>query len=314
MPQNALTLPRSTTYLRAFSAVQRAADAGQLSPRTFGQYTRALLRAESEGVNLLSADDVASYAAGLPSSSRGFFAAAVRTMAKGMTAELKANVTPETLPEVQAALYRLEALGGAIKVPAAKGTKARTWLNSGQVERLTAAPDRTTAVGLRDAVAIGLMVGAGLRREEAAGMAWDWLVRQGERWVISVTGKGRKMRSVPISAELVALLDQWRTIAPPVGKNGRVLRRFYRGGRLGGALSAGYLREIVMAYSAAVNVELRPHDLRRSYAKIGRKEGGQALEQIKLLLGHSSINTTLIYTGEELDLESTASDYVPIGR
>jgi len=55
----------------------------------------------------------------------------------------------------------------------------------------------------------------------------------------------------------------------------------------------------------------RPHDLRRTYAQLGYN-AGVPITQISVLLGHSSIKTTQEYLNLNLDLESTASDFVPL--
>jgi integrase len=56
--------------------------------------------------------------------------------------------------------------------------------------------------------------------------------------------------------------------------------------------------------------ELQPHDLRRTYAELGRR-AGVSIEQISRLLGHATIKTTQEYLNIELDLETTISDFVP---
>jgi len=56
--------------------------------------------------------------------------------------------------------------------------------------------------------------------------------------------------------------------------------------------------------------ELAPHDLRRTYAQLGY-EAGVPITQISILLGHANVATTQRYLNLELDLETTASDFVP---
>ena len=56
--------------------------------------------------------------------------------------------------------------------------------------------------------------------------------------------------------------------------------------------------------------ELQPHDLRRTYAELGRR-AGVTISQISKLLGRSSIETTQEYLNIELDLETTISAFVP---
>ena len=56
---------------------------------------------------------------------------------------------------------------------------------------------------------------------------------------------------------------------------------------------------------------LAPHDLRRTYAELGHK-AGVPITQLSVLLGHSSVAVTERYLNLELDLDVTASDFVPI--
>jgi len=56
--------------------------------------------------------------------------------------------------------------------------------------------------------------------------------------------------------------------------------------------------------------DLQPHDLRRTYAELGRR-AGVPIEQIIILLGHANIKTTQEYLNIELDLEVTVSNFVP---
>ena len=64
-------------------------------------------------------------------------------------------------------------------------------------------------------------------------------------------------------------------------------------------------------FKAQIQVELAPHDLRRTYANLSRKAGAQ-LEQIQLTLGHESLSTTERYLGSELDFGQSPSDLIDI--
>jgi integrase len=70
---------------------------------------------------------------------------------------------------------------------------------------------------------------------------------------------------------------------------------------------------IVRKHSAMIGLPtLAAHDLRRSYAHLGF-EAGVPITQISILLGHSSVAVTQRYLNVDLDLECTASDFVPFG-
>ena len=66
----------------------------------------------------------------------------------------------------------------------------------------------------------------------------------------------------------------------------------------------------MLKYAKATSLgKLSPHDLRRTCAKLCRKAGGE-LEQIQLLLGHASVQTTERYLGAEQDLSSAVNDAI----
>jgi integrase len=70
--------------------------------------------------------------------------------------------------------------------------------------------------------------------------------------------------------------------------------------------------QLVNRYGKAIGIlELAPHDLRRTYAKLGY-EAGVPITQISTLLGHANIATTQKYLDLALDLETTASDFIPL--
>jgi len=212
----------------------------------------------------------------------------------------------------QETIAHLEAIRDAVVVHRVKGQKAHTWLTAEQVEQLFAAvPD--TLAGERDRVALGVLVGAGLRREEAVTLTFGDVLTQptpgGLRAVLGIRGKGDKLRSVPVSDDLRQLLSAW---GKRLEYRGRVLRRL-EGDGLGDDLTGAGLFDIVKHYGAAIGMpRLAPHDLRRTYAQIGYTNG-VPITQLSILLGHADIQTTMTYLNIKLDLDSTASDYVPIG-
>jgi site-specific recombinase XerD len=143
------------------------------------------------------------------------------------------------MAEIQALFVKMESIPEMIETPKAKGQKVHTWLSTRQVKALAATCDKSTIDGLRDAVVLGLLVGAGLRRQELAALTWDKVKFQpcGDkmRTVLEITGKGSKTRTVPISDGLAALLDTW---AETTGKEGYVARALGRSLELGESLGA----------------------------------------------------------------------------
>lgn len=205
------------------------------------------------------------------------------------------------LGEHVAALIR-----GVEGVPS-RGVRYGNWLTEDQALEMLGLPNLTTASGLRDFVLLSLLLGCGLRREEAAGVTVEQVVRRGDRWVIlDVTGKGRKLRTVVIPRWLEDPLTEWTAS----NTDGKLLRRINRGGRIQregmGATNIAY---IVVRYAAKVGVQCSPHDLRRTFA-LQSLEGGANVETIRQALGHSNLATTTKYVSSGLNLKNPACDYL----
>jgi len=133
---------------------------------------------------------------------------------------------PDNVNQVQATLYRFEALQEAIQVEVAKGQKAHTWLSPMEVKRLMSLPRLEKPIGRRDKITLGLCMAAGLRREEAVSLCFDdiaLLPLAGKtRTVLNVKGKGAKDRAVPINDKLAGDIQAW---GEEIGGQGLILRR-----------------------------------------------------------------------------------------
>ncbi len=126
--------------------------------------------------------------------------------------------------------------------------------------------------------------------------------------MLNVKGKGAKDRVVPISERLAEAIIDWQFL---VDAEGLILRSLGRNKMPGDSISTTGLYNIVQKRGAMIGKpELQPHDLRRTYAELGRR-AGVPISQISKLLGHASIETTQDYLNIELDLEMTISDFVP---
>lgn len=290
------------------AAINRANLAGSTKKKYSAMVTRYL----DTGGDPYNAAQLAAFAQGLPASGRAFLKAAVHLYTDKLALDIKAMARPEKVDAVQANLYRIEALQEAIKAPHPKGIKAHTWLNQKQVKALLNTCD-DSLTGQRDRIALGLLVAAGLRREEAAALTFDGTKLQpvGDkmRTVLAVKGKGAKNRVVPISDRLANAIDEW---GKQIYHQGRILRSIVRSGQLRNSLSTVGIFHIVQRHGAQIgNPELSPHDLRRTYAQLGY-EAGVLITQISKLLGHTSVTTTQRYLNLDLDLETTVSDFIPL--
>lgn len=302
-----------TTFQPAKTEIVRMIDNHpNLADSTKIQYRKAITAYLEAGHSLTDTTALAAYAVTLSKSSKSFLKAAVRLWTDHVANTAKASADPETVNAVTATLYRLDAINEAIQVKAAKGEKTHTWLSPAEVMKLYATCNIKTIQGKRNRIVLGILVGAGLRREELVSLAFDDLVMQpvkGKlRTVLNVTGKGAKDRAIPIKVELAAALDDWGNV---VGGSGYIARSVSKGDAIGDSLSAIGIFHIVRNAGRQIGKpDLAPHDLRRTYAQIGY-DSGISITQISKLLGHSSVATTQRYLNLDLDLETTISDFVP---
>jgi integrase len=189
-----------------------------------------------------------------------------------------------------------------------KGTRLGNWLTREQAKELLAVPDRSTLKGKRDYVILALLVGCALRRNELAELDVATIQQREGRWVLAdLEGKGRRIRTVAIPIWVKQGIDVWTTVAG-IDK-GRLLRSVSKSGKVNrDTLSDWAVWSVVEQSSKQIGIEhFGAHDLRRTCAKLCRKNGGD-LEQIKFLLGHSSIQTTERYLGSEQDIEIAVND------
>ncbi len=296
-------------------AIQAIRSDPTLQPSTKHQYIKALENYLATGEKLTDPVALTEYALTVGNSTRSFLAAAVTRMAQELELLAKGSATPDNISIIQAAVFRAQALQNAIKTTQPQGERAHTWLTWFEAEQLLDACHRRVSgktemriFAQRDRLAIGLMMAAGLRREEAASLQFTDIVKQNERYVLNVLGKGAKDRVVPINERLAEAIIDWQFL---VNAKGLILRSLGRKKEPGESISTTGLYNIVQKRGAMIGKpELQPHDLRRTYAELGRR-AGVPISQISKLLGHASIETTQDYLNIELDLETTISDFVP---
>ena len=120
--------------------------------------------------------------------------------------------------------------------------------------------------------------------------------RDGRWCIVDLVGKHGRVRTAPMPAWVKMAFNAW-TLASGVAA-GYVFRPVNRGGAVTGErLGEKLVWQMLKRYAAEVGVPgIAPHDLRRTCAKLCRAAGGE-LEQIQLLLGHASVQTTERYFG-----------------
>ena len=168
-------------------------------------------------------------------------------------------------------------------------------LSEAQVEALLAAPDTDTTLGLRDRAMLETLYATGLRVSELVGLT---LVQVGfDTGVVRVLGKGSKERLVPLGEEAIQWLKHYLTSAR-LELLGRAKSDAIFVTTRCTALSRQAFWQLVKRYAVKAGIaraSLSPHTLRHAFATHLINHGAD-LRVVQLLLGHSDITTTTIYT------------------
>jgi integrase len=199
-----------------------------------------------------------------------------------------------------------------VKGVASKGVRLGNWLTVKQAQTLLNTPDARTTKGLRDRAILAVLLGCGLRRSEVANLTIGHVQQRDGRWcIVDLHGKHGRVRTVPMPTWVKVAIDAWTSVAGVA--DGRVFRTVNRGGQVQSAvLNEKVVWQLLQGYAAAAGVPgIAPHDLRRTCAKLCRAAGGE-LEQIQLLLGHASVQTTERYLGTKQDLVHAPNDGIKL--
>ncbi|QSX73607.1 site-specific tyrosine recombinase XerD [Lysobacter arenosi] len=168
-------------------------------------------------------------------------------------------------------------------------------LAESQIEALLKAPDIDDANGLRDRAMLELMYAAGLRVSELVNLpATAVNLRQG---VLRVMGKGSKERLVPLGEEAQHWLERYLATARPQLAGKRALAPLFLTSA-GEAPTRQQFWVLVKRYAGFAGIDparISPHGLRHSFATHLLNHGAD-LRALQMLLGHSSLSTTQIYT------------------
>lgn len=167
-------------------------------------------------------------------------------------------------------------------------------LSEEQVESLLEAPDTGTALGLRDRTMLELMYATGLRVSELVGL--DIVGVNLNQGVVRVTGKGGKERLVPLGEIAADWLRRYlEESRPALVKGADCPRLFVTARRAGMTRQAFWYAVRRYSQKAGITRDVSPHMLRHSFATHLLNHGAD-LRVVQLLLGHSDLSTTQIYT------------------
>ncbi|WP_355659495.1 site-specific tyrosine recombinase XerD [Halomonas salifodinae] len=180
-----------------------------------------------------------------------------------------------------------------VRLPKVRPSLPNT-LDEAEVERLLAAPDTSTPLGLRDRAMLEVLYGCGLRVSELVNLSLASVnLRQG---VVRVLGKGDKERLVPLGEEGIVWLERYLRAG-----RGALMQDATRPALFPGRGDACLTRQAfwyrikVHARAAGITRPLSPHTLRHAFATHLLNHGAN-LRVVQLLLGHSDLSTTQIYT------------------
>jgi integrase/recombinase XerD len=170
------------------------------------------------------------------------------------------------------------------------------YLRLEEVEKLLQLPDQATPLGLRDRAMLEVLYSTGLRVSELTSLRVpDLDMKVG---CVRCIGKGDKERIVPVGKKALSIVEKYlRDGRPQLIGAGRGGGSFLFVNRRGGRISRVGVWKILSAYGkrAGFRIPLTPHMLRHSFAT-HLLERGADLRSVQLMLGHSDISTTQIYT------------------
>ncbi|MFW2178245.1 MULTISPECIES: site-specific tyrosine recombinase XerD [unclassified Moraxella] len=172
-------------------------------------------------------------------------------------------------------------------------------LSEADVEALLASPDTTTPLGLRDQAMLEVLYACGLRVSELMNLSLSE-VNLNAGW-LQVKGKGEKVRLVPLGEVALDVLQRYLLNARPLltlqksGRESHCQAVFLT--QQGGYMTRQNFWYAIKRYAtqAGIETEISPHTLRHAFATHLLNHGAD-LRSVQMLLGHSDLSTTQIYT------------------
>jgi integrase/recombinase XerD len=190
--------------------------------------------------------------------------------------------------------------------------KLPIFLNIEEVDRLLNTPDKNTIFGLRDRAMLELLYSCGLRVSELITLNYHNINLNEE--YIRIHGKGNKERLLPMGEVAIDYLNTYEKKARPFLLKSGQTDHYFLSNR-GSGMSRQNFFYIIKAYAvkAGIDKPLSPHTLRHAFATHLVQQGAD-LRSVQLMLGHSDISTTQIYTHiQNVQLKSQHAKHHPRG-
>jgi integrase/recombinase XerD len=190
--------------------------------------------------------------------------------------------------------------------------KLPIFLNIDEVDQLLSAPDQKTIFGIRDRAMLELLYSCGLRVSELISLDYH-NINLNEEYV-RIHGKGNKERILPMGEVAMDFLTTYEKEARPYLLKTDQTDYYFLSNR-GSGMSRQNFFYIIKAYAAKAGIDkpLSPHTLRHAFATHLVQQGAD-LRSVQLMLGHSDISTTQIYTHiQNTQLKSQHTKHHPRG-
>jgi integrase/recombinase XerD len=168
-------------------------------------------------------------------------------------------------------------------------------LGEADIEKLLEAPDLDSNYGLRDRCMLELMYSSGLRVSELVGLQLNQI--NTNLGLVRLIGKGNKERVIPVGEEALHWLAQYMKQARPGLQSAKSINAALFLSSRGSAITRQAFWQNIKKHllKAGVKTVFSPHSLRHAFATHLLNHGAD-LRTVQMLLGHSSLSTTQIYT------------------
>ena len=169
-------------------------------------------------------------------------------------------------------------------------------LSEREVEALLEAPDEESDLGLRDRTMLELLYACGLRVSELVALRLDQV--NGRIGVVRVIGKGNKERLVPLGEEAAGWLERYLSVGRRALLDGRPSDVLFPTQRRAAPMTRQAFWQLIKRYALRAGIDpakISPHTLRHAFATHLLNHGAD-LRTVQMLLGHSDLSTTQIYT------------------